>query len=223
MNNVLPQTWNFFDPDQEYTVTYRHLPHWDQPGASYFVTFRLNDSLPKKVVKMWLAEQKKFKASHLIRTSATNQKDVDRISFEQMQIDLIGKAHQRLDIHLDTCHGACLLRQPEIAEIVTETLTHFDGSRYWISDYVIMPNHIHLICTMHKAWSMRKQCGSWMRYTAVKINQMLNHSGALWQGEAFDHIIRSEDQLHYLRKYIAENPEQANLKTGNYFLYQFDR
>jgi REP element-mobilizing transposase RayT len=218
----LPRTWNFFDPDQEYTVIYRRLPHWEQPGASYFVTVRLNDSLPKKSVKMWLEEQKKFSAAHSAKTSESHWKDEDRISFEKMQIELIQKAHQRFDIHLDTCHGECLLRKPEIARIVTESLMHFDGIRYWISDFVIMLNHVHLICTMHKNWSLRKQCGSWMRYSAVKINQMLNRVGAVWQGEAFDHILRSEDQLQYLRTYIAGNPEKANLRKGNFILYQFD-
>jgi putative transposase len=34
-------------PDKPVRVYLRHLPHWRQEGATYLVTFRLNDSLPQ--------------------------------------------------------------------------------------------------------------------------------------------------------------------------------
>ena len=47
--------WNLSPPpgfqglceDLPLTVYERHLPHWRQDGATYFVTFRLEDSLPQ--------------------------------------------------------------------------------------------------------------------------------------------------------------------------------
>ena len=49
------ETWNREAPpgfqglhsDIPVTFYYRHLPHWRQDGATYFVTFRLADSLPQ--------------------------------------------------------------------------------------------------------------------------------------------------------------------------------
>src|SRR4029077_16871695 len=36
-----------FDPYGEVRTARRRLPHWRQPGGSYFVTFRLGDSVPQ--------------------------------------------------------------------------------------------------------------------------------------------------------------------------------
>jgi len=44
----------------------------------------------------------------------------------------------------------------------------------------------------------------------------LGTAGALWQPKPFDHIIRSPEQLDYLQKYIADNPQKANLSPNNY-------
>ncbi len=35
----------------------RNLPHWRQPGATYFVTFRLIDSIPSRVLAIWHEER----------------------------------------------------------------------------------------------------------------------------------------------------------------------
>ena len=38
------------DPQQPIVQKHGHLPHWEQSGATYFVTFRLADSLPANVL-----------------------------------------------------------------------------------------------------------------------------------------------------------------------------
>src|SRR5881394_1353272 len=45
------------DPQQPIVQKRGHLPHWEQPGATYFVTFRLADSLPADVLAQWRDEQ----------------------------------------------------------------------------------------------------------------------------------------------------------------------
>jgi len=217
MNNIssanlgfekMEPTWNLFDADQELSVGYRHLPHWEQAGATYFVTFRLVDSLPQNIIESWADEARSA--------------DVEA-ELKPTQDMLLEASHRKLDLHLDNCHGDCILSDPECAEIVRNSLLHFDKERYWISDLVIMPNHVHLICTMQSEWSIRKQCGSWMRYSATEINKVRGSSGAVWQDEAFDHIVRSEEQLHWLRGYIANNPIKAKLNENEYLMYQYDR
>src|SRR5580704_12289038 len=49
------------------------------------------------------------------------------------------------DAELDAAHGACLLGQPRIADVVRATLHHFDGERYHLGPWVIMPNHVHVV------------------------------------------------------------------------------
>ncbi len=85
-----------------------------------------------------------------------------------------------------------------------------------MGDFVVMPNHIHMLVVFREATILLKQCGSWMRFTARKINELLGRAGVLWQDEPFDHLVRSETQLQYLRKYIADNPSKANLPEGKY-------
>jgi type I restriction enzyme R subunit len=46
---------------------------------------------------------------------------------------------------LDDCHGECLLRDPMNARIVADGLLHFDGKRYDLDTFIIMPNHVHLL------------------------------------------------------------------------------
>ena len=46
-----------FDPYDEVRTARRRLPHWRQPGVSYFVTFRLADSVPQPLLRQWRHER----------------------------------------------------------------------------------------------------------------------------------------------------------------------
>ena len=46
-NRPAPPGFQGFREDLPLSVCWRHLPHWRQHGATYFVTFRLADSLPQ--------------------------------------------------------------------------------------------------------------------------------------------------------------------------------
>ena len=117
---------------------------------------------------------------------------------------------------LDSCHGRCLLRRPELAKIVAESLLHFDGQRYRMGDFVVMPNHVHLLAVFPTADAMKDQCDSWLHYTAFRINRAIGEKGKFWQQEPFDHLVRSPEQYDYLRRYIADNPHKAGLRPGEY-------
>ena len=49
------------------------------------------------------------------------------------------------DDFLDAGSGNCWLLQPEIARIVEDALLHFDGERYRLIAWTIMPNHVHVL------------------------------------------------------------------------------
>ncbi len=106
-----------------------------------------------------------------------------------------------------------------MAQIVADSLLHFDGQRYQMGDFVIMPNHVHLLAAFSSEKSMDRQFDSWLHYTATKINAATGAAGRFWQQEPFDHLVRSLDQYTYLRKYIADNPKNAGLRTGQ-FIYR---
>ena len=115
-----------------------------------------------------------------------------------------------------------MLKQSELAEIVVRSLKHFDGDRYELTDFVIMPNHIHLVAAFMDAERMLAQCESWKRFTATQINRQLGRRGRFWQQDGFDHLVRSLEQFERLRKYIADNPAKAGLPYGAALHYAKD-
>jgi type I restriction enzyme R subunit len=125
----------------------------------------------------------------------------------------------RWNEHLDASHGSCVLRQPELSQIVADSLLHFDGDRYDLTDFVVMPNHVHLLVAFHDDDSMLKQCEFWKHFTAAQINRALGRSGRFWQQDGFDHLVRSAVQFGHLRQYIAENSIRAKLRRGEYIHY----
>jgi len=117
---------------------------------------------------------------------------------------------------LDTGYGACVLLAPALAEIVARSLYHFDGQRYLLLDFVIMPNHVHLLAAFPDEQAMLAQCESWKHYTATQLNRRLHDKGRFWQADAFDHLLRSEEPFQYLRRYIADNPAKAGLNAKEF-------
>jgi REP element-mobilizing transposase RayT len=205
-----------FDPKQEITVVNRRLPHWSQAGTISFITWRTWDSIPAKVLADWRAERRHWLTLHGIDAASGDW---------QSQLQQLAPAHRqefqrhfsdRWNEHLDACHGDCVLRRPEIAQIVAESLIHSDGDRYELTDFVIMPNHIHLMASFPGDDLMLRQCESWKHFTATKINRLLNRKGRFWQQDSFDHLVRSTQQFLYLRSYIAENPLRAKLQAGHW-------
>jgi len=80
---------------------------------------------------------------------------------------------ERWQGELDSCHGDCVLRKPELAQIVGDSLHHFDDNRYELTDFVVMPNHVHILAAFPDEDAMLKQCESWKHYTATRINRIL--------------------------------------------------
>ncbi len=206
--------FELFDPDQETIVEEGRLPHWYQPGITYFITFRTADSVPLQLANDWQARrvawlrERGFPASIVPEKLPTAiRRDFHRIfSAEFLE-------------YLDRGYGECVLRKPELAKIVMESLLHFDGDRYVVSDAVVMPNHVHVLVGMNGSTTSKKQCRSWKHYTAVKINEALGREDEFWQTESFDHAVRTPAAFGGFQRYIWENPEKAGLKGGEYLLY----
>jgi len=88
--------------------------------------------------------------------------------------------------------GSCVLKDPRIAAIVQDSLTYFEGRRYYLSAWCIMPNHVHVI-------------------TSPIEGRLLGQTGTFWERGSFDHLIRSTDHWQGFAQYIAQNPVEAGL------------
>jgi REP element-mobilizing transposase RayT len=120
---------------------------------------------------------------------------------------------RRIEHLLDLGHGEALLRHPQHAEIVENALLHFDGSRYQLHAWSVMPNHAHVLFTPTPSLSLGKIVSSWKSYTAHQINQMAGREGQLWFEDYFDRFIRSEQHYRNAVAYIEANPVKARLCT----------
>jgi type I restriction enzyme R subunit len=205
----------FVKDGKEVTKSLRRLPHWQQEGVCYYVTFRLADSMPASVMGEWLTRRAIWLERHGISCKKEDRIDVSGLPSDHQREyrRVFGEEFQR---QLDRGHGSCLLRKPANAKVVADTLLHFDGERYDVGDFVVMPNHVHVLVLPKEGHTLSEILKSWKGFSARQINLLEGREGALWQKESFDHIIRSRRQLDVVREYIRENPNVAKLRDGEF-------
>jgi len=189
-----------FEKGRAATIHRRRLPHWQQEGTTYFVTFRLADALPIPVLRQWQAERENWLRQNPKPWTVGKEQEFHELF------------HSKMESHLDQNHGACVLRDRNVGEIVEGLLRHFDGQRYQLGSFVIMPNHVHVVVRPLLNHSLSEILHSWKSFSANQANATLKRSGTFWQDESFDHIIRDEAQMERFERYIVENPAKARLK-----------
>jgi len=200
----VPLPFTAFDKSRPVSLKSRCLPHWQQEGATYFVTFHVADSLPRGVYEQWTRE----------RETALRQLAAEGNA--ERREEIIEAARQQLEERLDEGLGECWLRNPSVSAVVEGALRHFDGERYLLGSYVIMPNHVHVLLRPVMEHRLSEILHSWKSYSSNQANQFLGRSGAFWQDESFDHIVRNEQQLERFGRYIEENPVKAGLRAGEF-------
>ena len=161
----------------------KNLPHFDSPGTTQFITWRLADSMPAEGRSEWGA-------------------------FLHLEDD--AQKRKQIELYIDRGLGACYLRDHRIADMVQESLWHYDGVKCRLLAWVLMPNHVHVLVEM---WDvpMGKLVQDWKGYTAKEANKILGRTGAFWAEDYFDRYIRHGTQLQRVRHYIESNPVNARL------------
>jgi REP element-mobilizing transposase RayT len=182
-----------------------YLPHVKREGASYFVTFRLGDSLPKEALMKYEAE----KAERLRRLQQAKQQGRPATDSD----DEINRGFRRnVERHLDTGHGACHLRRPDVAELVSRAVLHFESLRYLLSDWVVMPNHVHVVLWPMPNELLGEILKSWKQFTSRRAKPMVGMTDEnFWQPESFDHWIRNDEEKARICRYVRNNPVTARL------------
>jgi len=155
------------------------LPHIYKEGCTYFVTFNLIDAVPDL-----LKQRRRLEADDDPQTVA-----------------------RKFDPPPST--GRCLLRDPRAAAIVEDSLLHFQGERYALSAWCVMHNHVHAVVTPYAEWDLSKILHSWKSFSAQEINKILGRTGAVWEKESFDHLVRSERAFENFVLYTENNPVNA--------------
>jgi len=165
-----------------------YIPHFDGGEITQTMTFRLYDSMPQDVLEQWRNE-----LSHL----SEKEYDIER--------------RKRIDAYLDRGYGSCFMKDQKVAAKVQDALLHFDGERYNLHAWVVMPNHVHTLFTPKAGWEMSQIAHSWKSYTSHECNKILGRKGQFWQEEPFDRYIRDEKHFANAIAYIENNPVKAGL------------
>jgi len=180
------------------------LPHWEKESATYFVTFRLGDSLPKSVLERIESERES-----VVKTAKQLERQLspsERTKIKQLSTRVIEQ-------YLDSGSGACHLKHSAVADIVANALRRFDNQRYRLFAWCVMPNHVHVVVRVFPGHPLAEVIHSWKSFTAKQVNALLNSSGSFWQREYDDHLLRDEGEFERALRYVAGDPGKAGLRS----------
>lgn len=184
---------SFFNPFEGVEYLKGNLPHWRQEGKMYFVTFRTADSMPQEKLGEWQRELDEW-----------NKLNPPPHTDEQKK-EYYKRFPAKIEEYLDSGYGACHLQHDNIKRIVTDAIKYFEGERYKLDEFVVAPNHVHVLVQPLGNHQLSDILHSWKSFTANQINKALDLNGTFWQKEYFDHLVRSEESLNKFRKYIKSH------------------
>jgi REP element-mobilizing transposase RayT len=197
---------------------YKHiLPHFQQPGQAYFITWNLKDAVPPKALLRYTNQLEEIKAQiefhekqehekRLIRELKTNYHSTRR-KYIKAYDDLLNLGENLI---VD-------LSKPENLKIIKEALHFWENRKLENFAYSIMPNHVHWVFGLfekdendHLVY-LQDLMHSVKSVTANRINEVEKRSGTLWQKESFDTTIRDDKHLYNAINYTLQNPVSAGL------------
>jgi REP element-mobilizing transposase RayT len=208
-------------------IRQRHLPHWDVPNSTFFVTTCLAGSIPAQ----GLLEIEQY------RENLLNAPRPTEISVPEWKKRCWKRVFVESEKWLDLQPAVRYLADPTLAGMVANSIYYFAGERYDLLAYVVMPSHFHWVFrpvgqvsnlssgkpvfdvssadrleTCPTFRSPREQIMHSIKlYTARRCNQHLKRCGAFWQDESHDHCVRDAEELERIIDYIENNPVKAGL------------
>jgi REP element-mobilizing transposase RayT len=194
-----PPGFQGLDPHRPLDVYHRHLPHWRQPGATYFVTFRLADALPHEKLQFLKRLRDEWERTHPAPRSHEDWQAYAR------------QVTNSAERWLDEGYGKCYFRERRWAEDLRQRLHFFQDQRYFLSCWAIMPNHCHAVIQPFDTFALEDLLGAMKGVTARHLNAAFGSSGKVWEEESYDRIVRDEQHLWRVIQYIGHNPRLAGL------------
>ena len=185
----------------------RDIPHWDYSESKQHITFRLSDSLSTNQ----LLELKK---------QADNNPPLKRSYY----------LNRSIEEWVNRGMGTCILRIPEIAQAVVDSLYILNNKRYQLFHWVVMPNHVHVLLQLFPNTPMSIILNSWKHFTSERFDEILlnfkntkrfntdyidrimnTFQGHYWMTDYWDVMIRNKRHFNLETNYIAQNPVNAGL------------
>ena len=103
------------------------------------------------------------------------------------------------------------LGNPELADNVVSALVHYHGVSVDVLAYCLMPDHIHLLVSLARDGKplARVDAADFKRWTAHEARR--SGVGLRWQSGFYEHIVRRNEDVAVIARYILANPVRARL------------
>lgn len=214
--------------------SYRHiLPHFQQPGQAYFVTWNLKDAIPPKALARYTQKLEMLRNEITrLKTASTDKMGFETSSLDKMRLEtasphtvspieklkqeyyLVRKKYiKAYDDLLDVARKPARdLSNPENLNIMIESLQFWEGTKLSNSAFTVMPNHVHWVFQLFEKDEkgqpvyLQDILHSVKRFSSNRINKVEKREGTLWQKESFDTTIRDEKHLYYANKIHSQQP-----------------
>ncbi len=111
-----------------------------------------------------------------------------------------------------TWQNRAVFRVSEVAEIVVRRLlTCRDQGAYLLHEFVVMPDHFHLLLTPADTTTLEKAMQLIKGGSSREIHQLRGHGMQIWQPGFHDWTIRDGADYQARREYVWMNPVRARL------------
>lgn len=183
----------------------RIFPHFQLDNKYYFVTSRLINSIPEFLIK----ELKlKFKQDESILINSFSGE-----IYKEKRYLLLKKYFGYYDDYLNrSLSQVNYLSDERIASVIMDSFRFLNGKAFDMISFCIMPNHFHFLAKIEKlSKPFFRIMQSLKRHTSRQSNIILNRTGAFWEEESYDHIVRDDTELLKIMNYILQDPVRAGL------------
>lgn len=194
-----------------------NLPHFQQPGQAYFVTWNLQDAIPAKALADYTEKLKLMRGSieFALKSNAPTEQILGlRYEYNILRKKMM-KAYEDL-LHLEN-KNVVKLSKKENTQIILDTLCFWEEKKLKNYAICVMPNHVHWVFKLYD----KDESGNpvWLddilksvkQFSATQINQLEQQKGTLWHKESWDTTIRDHRHLYEAIEYTRNNPVVAGL------------
>jgi len=130
--------------------SYKHiLPHFQQPGQTYFVTWDLQEAIPKKAFIRYTSELEVLKPQiKYLEQQKPDSPEIEKLKLEYYSVHK--KYIKAYDDQLDLDRNPKIdLSKPKNLEIMFGTLLYWEGQKLQNIAFTIMPDHVHWVVKLY--------------------------------------------------------------------------
>jgi REP element-mobilizing transposase RayT len=194
-----------------------NLPHFQQPGQAYFVTWNLQDAIPAKALNDYTEKLKQLRIS--IDFAIKSNLPTEQVNGLRFDYNILRKKTMKAMEDLLHLKTKCIvdLSRSENTTIVQDALCYWEGKKLKNYALCVMPNHVHWVFRLldkdvnGKSVWLEDILKSVKQYSATQINEFEKQKGTLWHKESWDTTIRDDRHLYEAIEYTRNNPVAAGL------------